>query len=1692
MTTKYVSGPGGGGDYVCSSGSTDCQDTINQALAWANNTSESRTVYLKGPYTYLISDRVLAGSNTVFTGDSTACIKVATSAPQFTGTKGFIGVINTNVTNLEISGFSIDGNCGARPASYADYSGDHDAERAVYLIGSSTNSIENISIHDLTIKDCFSDGIHVHWGKTVKIYKNDVRNTQHDCIFCVEVTGSGNKIYGNTLRGIVSDSLRLDNCQHVKIYDNDIAPYLDTTNLNGATRHGENGIQIANEGVSHGGGTDYPDAINDIEVYNNKITNTGLAGIWLYDTRGKGASLTQTVNIHHNTISGCGVSPWAAWCSGISVYKWGNGINIQYNTIDGCYSEGIQIIAASGSSAYSVDIKNNNIINTQGYGVYNKVPSNITAVISDNYFSGNTKGKYLKGTTSGATTNDATAYITAAGYQTDSDDTGGDDDDDDDDTNDDEDPTDVDSGGGGTDIPTPYIPSTPTVPTSWIFNYYIPGHTAYVNGVPINHYGFEPKVTQSLSDEHPPGTDEDNIGDFGEQAATYTVHCFEQNDDNGTAIENAWRSIAAWKGRTPTIFEPGGPYSGWYLQGVLSSRSRTEDLQDIDSNWYKKVAYDVDFLCDKAVYYSTSQRVRARKVYKNQQTWNSDNCYIGNYVQNGTFDSWSTEAVPTWELKTTIADNDWENVAWSSDLQIGCAVASTGTGNRVMVYENGAWRAPTGLSNAINRDNAWKGLVWCDDWKLWVASSTSGMSGYAVMTSPDADEWTASATPSSADGCAWGCALWIPRQSDTQEMLDSDGNALISNDSKYIIASPDEAGSIYGRVILFASSGTKRIMYSDDRCQTWTQITSPKILNTSPLPIIAATEINTWCTAAYSQDLHRIVVIADTGMAGSQVMTSDDFGTTWELQQTNLYNQKWKSCVWDELFGAFVAVSEDGEKQVMMSATGLGGSWALVQTPYNSVSRSTPSEVVSTKIKTVPTVFSSNSLTYKGDFTSRVYNFTFQPLTNGHVYRVEQISGWIKPSIAGKKAYMKVTLQFGDDDEIILQEWTNKKPAYAKNVYDLDLKSDTNELVVLRYYLRTSCTGSRTLATMLGFKVSEMTPGGSTITYTRNAWEALGYSPDQNLRVAIASSGTGNRVMDATDDGNWQFEESAADYSWSGICWAPEISTFLVVGKSGTGKRSMILNFPEPYADVAPDGWDLVTKGQRKYSSADNIDNFYEIIGDGVTDDRGSITQPLTNIEAGEVYVLMGQGITEGVTDGKLSVEIVADGAIKKRLTWDSTDATWAQKSISMVFDYSPYSAYIRVHGIETVNLGGELFANNVLFQKYSDFDITANGSSIFTGGNLSVVPDVKIASNSMTTTSVVVGDQVVDTYDKEDDLLTTTSKVWALVKTIALPALPSGSQYRLDGVFSNLATKYASNTVVMRVTIQSSGTSLYNGEEKSIAAWRTNTNVAPNYASFLKTTRQLADDGETITVKFYMKTFSAKYAAYASAYGIKYSVVTTAVKTGGVSIINTADPLTLMPLCNNLYPGCSIRLNADMTGAFDYSEDYRDSTWQQTVKNINGDVEYFQTDHTITLNPDSSIVYEFDTLCPVTGIPFVNMVVKSGIPQFYISGDNSTWYSVDSNTSTDLTDTLISRLLDSNANSFHLKGSPVVYIKIAPRTGKTCVIGASLIHCDLNTMDIPRIKLLANGAPQNIQAFFDTPANVIISLYSRDQQPVV
>ena len=113
------------------------------------------------------------------------------------------------------------------------------------------------------------------------------------------------------------------------------------------------------------------------------------------------------------------------------------------------------------------------------------------------------------------------------------------------------------------------------------------------------------------------------------------------------------------------------------------------------------------------------------------------------------------------------------------------------------------------------------------------------------------------------------------------------------------------------------------------------------------------------------------------------------------------------------------------------------------------------------------------------------------------------------------------------------------------------------------------------LARRLGRVCNGISAFATRTTTNDRPWLSVCWSPELMLFVAVAETGTGNRVMTSPDGIVWTSRTSAVDNAWQSVCWTDVLGLFVAVSSDGTGNRVM----------TSPDG---IVWTQRA-SAADNV-----------------------------------------------------------------------------------------------------------------------------------------------------------------------------------------------------------------------------------------------------------------------------------------------------------------------------------------------------------------------------------------------------------------------------------------------------------------------------------------------------------------------
>jgi len=384
-STVYVAGDSTG-TYKCDG--KDDQVQINQALKLVASSSKYTTVHLKGPFTYVINDTLLIGSNTILEGDSNAVIKLANNAGWST-TKPLIQQMSSSGnSNIVVRGFEVNGN----------YNGNSKVSlgKGYYNIMYFTNC-NSIKVYNMYMHDGLGDGLRASSCKNIQFYNNKIYKLGHDGLFAIR--SQYVQAWSNTITCRTNSGLRIWNTNNVKLHDNVITSSYDWS-------AGGPGIQIEKGGTGTG-------TMDNISIYNNVIHNTYGPGMWIfnYDTASSTKDLGKNIKIYHNIFYSTGTNPSITWVGGIIASGFHN-TYIENNVFDGVYHAAIANIYPSSyspsytsSSGYATIVRNNIIVNTlkrkysssgTGYGVMNYLSSKKhTISLQYNCLYKNAAGNYM-------------------------------------------------------------------------------------------------------------------------------------------------------------------------------------------------------------------------------------------------------------------------------------------------------------------------------------------------------------------------------------------------------------------------------------------------------------------------------------------------------------------------------------------------------------------------------------------------------------------------------------------------------------------------------------------------------------------------------------------------------------------------------------------------------------------------------------------------------------------------------------------------------------------------------------------------------------------------------------------------------------------------------------------------------------------------------------------------------------------------------------------------------------------------------------------------------------------------------------------------------------------------------------------------------------------------------------------------
>lgn len=1719
MVTKYISG-NNTGDYNCDGINDDVE--INAAFAWANS-NPGTVIYFKGPFKYVISNKIQVGSSVTVTGDSTACISLKANAGWAVGVPLF-GNRNISISNVEFYGFEIDGN------------DTHQTEErgTSYYMNIYFTNFSNCSVHDMYIHDSLADGFRVKTGSNARCYNNIFKRLGHEGSY-FEYTVGG-EVYGNYTEIRTNSAHRLKDTSGVSIHDNTMKPYA----LNSIA--GNPGIQIED---STG------DTFN-IEIYNNTLTDCWGEGIWVIEYGNGNSNRNKNLYIHDNTIKNCGRITTINYNAGITMQGF-HGARIENNIIDGCYNAGILCINAPLASSV-IYLTNNVIKNTKktlsstylvsnaawtGDGIVNKYPSSYTMVLVGN---------------------SVTDSAGPDNYYN------------------------VDHSNDKKDASDPhYNPPAPYAPVDTGFDYYVEGRTAYINGYPFNWTDKKIDVSKTMGQLKSPGVDGWSLEDFGFGGADITLDCYAES------FVDMRQAIAAFYQEGRSTLELGGIYAGYQITGYAHDHST--NLRLSEQSFEHNYPYSIGFTADKPIMESVAPKVRGRFVTSSADEWASDNIFTGNLVSNFDFEGWSNVKIGmSWDVGATPStdENEWRSVCWSPELNLFAAVAQTGTNNRVMTSPDGiTWTRQT-LSNA-NANQQWRCICWSPDLGLFAAVSISG-TGYRVMTSPDGVNWSQRTTP--VDN-SWISACWTGDflAGTTTVGTDPTGIAINAAGTKVYVANYNtnnvsviNTSTNTVSATITVGTGPRKVAVSPDGAKVYVTNSTAgtvSVITTSTNTVTATVTVGANPRGiAVSPDGAKVYVCnrgaSDNGTTVSVIATSTNTVTATITVGTAptdvVFLPDGSKAYVTSIVSNTISVITVSTNAVASTITDVGpGICAITATPdgskiYATVIGSSSDgnllRVIDTTTDavsdTVEVGINPQGIAVTPDGT-KVYVTSYGTTINGTTVSVVNVaSGQVVNTLTGLAAPHGIAI--------------GNKSLYVANV-----NGDNVSCIRLGRFIAVAVTGTgnRVMTSLDGITWTIGTSAGDynwtsvtwspqlklavavayggagdtpvmtspdglawTLRTLSNAnraqqWDSVCWSSTLSLFCAVSENGTTQQVMTSPDGITWTAQTTpfSTGRGFRGVIWAHELGIFVAIAITGTADRCMYstngtswISSPTPINDnnlfgiawssslsmfaavaatgtadraitssdygtlqtrnIAPDNWTLLSTGQEMTTeSAYSGTRSYLINGNGIDDNIGGISQNAF-IEPGVYYVLAARGKVSDLTQGKLEIDIYSGSMIIASIQF-SENTDWALKSTYFHFDTIPSDAIIRVIGLGIVNDGAKLYADYITLQRVADHELFTLGNDITTEGSVNCTPEITVSAAPLVGGAPTGG--TIDTTDPNVFSCISTSYLIQATYTI------SGKlwkKFRLDTITTLMKTSASSAYAYLRVTIQAA--SKYGGAETQIKEWYTN---STSYASGTLNPNLTCETNETLTIRVYLRTTVANTRVYVDNFRYVYTEIGSTASVTNVKIYNKADPLNVLWAANNLYPGATMAIKSDQTGYFKYKEDFDDATYASVIYDTSGTVTYSATTKRLTLGSNAYITYGFDTRYPVTGVPFIYMFVNAGSPFVYIAEDNGgapgTFYAVDDNSDTDVANQWVAYNLD-NQTYLRLKGDTIWYVRIKSPSEQTVSMSRLYIYTDILTVDAEALQIFATGSANTFVVTMDNDAPLEITLAYRDAHMVI
>ncbi len=499
--------------------------------------------------------------------------------------------------------------------------------------------------------------------------------------------------------------------------------------------------------------------------------------------------------------------------------------------------------------------------------------------------------------------------------------------------------------------------------------------------------------------------------------------------------------------------------------------------------------------------------------------------------------------------------------------------------------------------------STWNSIIRASELNLFVAVSSSG-TGNRVMTSSTGISWTKRTTPTTTSIASTVYVKYISAGFEHSLALMSDGTVKSWGYNEYgqlgdgtttNSNTPITISGLNNVIGISAGMWSSYALLSDGTIKSWGYNQHGELgdgTDIDKLTPVSVTGISTAINIS-NGDSHAIALLSDG--------TVKAWGTNYEGELGDGTNNGSLSPVIVSNLSNVIAIDSKGSHNLALLSDGTVKAWGYNeygQLGNNSTISSSTIVTVSnlSGVKKIACGPSQHSLALlndgtvkawgsngKGQLGDETYNDKLTPVTVSGLSNVKDISGGHEFSLAllnngtikswGDNSYGKLgvnsdditlvktnipltvnaittanSISAGTYHALAILENGNIMSWGRNNNGQLGNNSTTDTISPINVHTSSISSDPLTNAKLIQYTITS----NNSNNFTSICWSA-----ELSLFVAVASSGTGDRVMTSTDGISWTSRTSASDNNWSSVIWCKEISLFVAVASSGTGDRVM-------------------------------------------------------------------------------------------------------------------------------------------------------------------------------------------------------------------------------------------------------------------------------------------------------------------------------------------------------------------------------------------------------------------------------------------------------------------------------------------------------------------------------------------------------